>query len=254
MPPTCNQRLQRVYLLCFSSKDTVAYTVTCSATVHVASLLPMHARCQRSSHTHTHSLSIDALIAPATPLHLHQKQHTSHTSLTSQPTHRNSTTVCCLSPKHATIATAKLRFVRDERETSPKRARAKYTKICKACLREMCMQYTKSMNTRNIQTYKTQIHMHIYLYLCVHTYNKHQESRGLQRQTSLRGSLRTKCPCLKSKKHTYTTTPTHSRGCTQCILGITKWNSSDECAAPHGLKCMYVHIDGKWEGQRNIHY
>ena len=81
MPPTCNQRLQRVYLLCFSSKDTVAYTVTCSATVHVASLLPMHARCQRSSHTHTHSLSlsIDALIAPATPLHLHQKQHTSHT-------------------------------------------------------------------------------------------------------------------------------------------------------------------------------
>ena len=144
----------------------------------------------------TLSLSIDALIAPATPLHLHQKQHTSHTSLSSQPTHRHSTTLCL--PQNTQQSRLRNFVLFDER-LSPTCQSKMYRNLQSVFWgREMCMQYTKSMNTRNIQTYKTQIHMHIYLYLCVHTYNKHQESRGLQRQTSLRGSLRT-----KSKKHTY---------------------------------------------------
>ena len=173
--------------------------------------------------THSHTLS------------LHRRSHRTYNTTSPPPktthfTHEPHFPTHTPTQHHPLLPFPKTRNNRDcetsfcsrrERNFS-KRCQSKCTEICKACLREMCMQYTKSMNTRNIQTYKTQIHMHIYLYLCVHTYNKHQESRGLQRQTSLRGSLRTKCPCLKSKKHTYTTTPTHSRGCTQCILGIAK--------------------------------
>ena len=83
--------------------------------------------------THSHTLS------------LHRRSHRTYnttspppktTHFTHEPhfpthTHRHSTTLCCLSPKHATIATAKLRFVRDERETSPNGARANVPKSAK---------------------------------------------------------------------------------------------------------------------------